>query len=322
MQISLNYEDGRMEDISEQEIEVAAGYYIKNFWFMIFRTMERRSFEVAFILTIAVLRKLFRLYPYYSKAERDVITHTLIYREDPSGITIHDGNNIMRFECSFLYDLNLMAVLVVEIVASNQYNLTDENTKGKVFIDAGANIGVFSIYAAMRGAKKVYAFEPSGVNFNIMKRNIERSGLGKIIVPINKGLGNKNKKMPLHCDFKNMCWSSISNPSKGCSIVEDITITTLDSFMQGKRDTIGFIKMDTEGYEENILLGAKRTIQKDEPVLSFSAYHKPDDKTRLPEVLHEIDEKYSCRLLHRAELDFYCEHIKEEKLKIQFGSVQ
>jgi hypothetical protein len=65
--------------------------------------------------------------------------------------------------------------------------------------------------------------------------------------------------------------------------------------------------MDVEGYEENVLLGARETIRKWKPVLSFSAYHKPTDKTRLPEVVKSIRSDYDIRLNKHFEEDFYCE---------------
>ena len=42
-----------------------------------------------------------------------------------------------------------------------------------VFWDIGANVGVYSLYAALRPAGKVLAFEPAAVNYSVLNRNIE-----------------------------------------------------------------------------------------------------------------------------------------------------
>jgi len=83
-------------------------------------------------------------------------------------------------------------------------------------------------------------------------------------------------------------------------------VATVDSFMR-KKGRLDLMKIDSEGYEERILLGARGTIRECKPVLSFSAYHKPDDKARLPSIVKGIRPDYRCALLTRRETDFYCE---------------
>jgi hypothetical protein len=65
--------------------------------------------------------------------------------------------------------------------------------------------------------------------------------------------------------------------------------------------------MDVEGYEENVLLGATNIIRKYKPVLSFSAYHKPTDKVRLPQLVKNIRADYRIKLNSFYEEDFYCD---------------
>ena len=52
------------------------------------------------------------------------------------------------------------------------------NNEDIIFWDIGANIGVFSIYAAAKYKKiKIIAFEPSTLNLNILTRNISINNL-------------------------------------------------------------------------------------------------------------------------------------------------
>ena len=48
----------------------------------------------------------------------------------------------------------------------------DEFKKGSTFFDIGANIGLYSIYAAEVKNSSVYAFEPSFFNLEFLARNI------------------------------------------------------------------------------------------------------------------------------------------------------
>ena len=197
------------------------------------------------------------------------------------------------------------AIILAQVIFQNQYSLTRKNALGRVFIDAGANVGIFSLYAASMGAKKVYAFEPVKETFLQMKENIRMNGFKKTIMPVNMALGRKSGHGTISYSYSgDPCAHMISG--KGVRNSHQVRIATIDGFMAGKGRT-DFIKIDSEGWEEKILLGAKATLKKYKPVLSFSAYHKPSDKQTLPALVKSIRPGYSCVLHRKGEEDFYCE---------------
>src|SRR4029077_16847996 len=49
----------------------------------------------------------------------------------------------------------------------------DDFEKRVIFWDIGANVGVYTFYAAVRKGATVLAFEPCAVNFYVLSRNIE-----------------------------------------------------------------------------------------------------------------------------------------------------
>ena len=53
--------------------------------------------------------------------------------------------------------------------------------KDKIFFDIGANVGMYSIYAAMISKVKVYSFEPESNNFNALIENIISNNLMSVI---------------------------------------------------------------------------------------------------------------------------------------------
>jgi len=191
-----------------------------------------------------------------------------------------------------------------DIVAHDQYNLLEAEIAGKTVIDAGANAGVFSIFAAMLGASKVYAFEPVSNTFETLKENIRLNRLQGVVVPVNKALGQHVGKGAIGFSLQGDHNASMEL-KKAFSSSENVEITSLDAFL--KKGKVGFIKIDTEGAEEGVLLGARKAIARWRPVLSFSAYHRPDDKVRLPQVVKRICPSYKVSLVNRGEPDFYCE---------------
>ncbi len=193
--------------------------------------------------------------------------------------------------------------LVDEIFIRNQYDVSEKSVKGKVVIDAGANVGFFSLLCAHLGAKRVYAFEPVAGTFEMLQKNIRENGFEGVIVPVNMALGTQNSSAYIRFvapgDAGAAIYSDVQRPQK-----QEVSISSIDIFLEGEQ--ADFIKIDTEGCEEDILLGAKRTIAAHKPVLSFSAYHKPSDKVRLPKTVLGIRSDYQIRLNAFSEEVFYC----------------
>ena len=62
--------------------------------------------------------------------------------------------------------------------------------EGDVFYDVGANVGVFSLYAARKGVH-VIAFEPFFENYALLNRNIQLNALGDRIAALNLAIHNE-----------------------------------------------------------------------------------------------------------------------------------
>jgi len=226
----------------------------------------------------------------------------------------HGKNHVIRLDChsegTYPYE-NVHEALarIHETISANQYSISSNNIRGKIVIDAGANTGVFSITAALLGAKRVYAFEPVSSSFNLLKRNIRENKVGHIVIPINAGLWNAQGHTTIEYRFPgdscaNLSSKSILHPGFH-NKSERIRLVSVDAFLKNK--PCDFIKIDAEGCEEEILQGAKRTIKLSKPVLSFSAYHFAKDKTRLPALVKHLRPDYTIRLNHFEEPVFYCE---------------
>lgn len=191
-----------------------------------------------------------------------------------------------------------------QVFFCNQYNITEKNVRNKIVVDAGANVGVFSLVAALYGCKKAYAFEPIESSCELLKENIRVNNMEDVIIPVNKALGEKNFSTSMKYNGKGTVSASLKYEGKNGND-QAVDVISIDSFFKGRR--VDFIKIDTEGYEGEILLGAKETIKNHKPVLCFSAYHRPEDKEKLPAIVKGIRPDYNITLLTRHEEDFYCE---------------
>lgn len=60
--------------------------------------------------------------------------------------------------------------------------------RGEVFFDVGANVGVFSLYAAIHQDCQVYSFEPEAKNYACLNKNIFLNRLGRRVKALNVGL--------------------------------------------------------------------------------------------------------------------------------------
>jgi FkbM family methyltransferase len=159
--------------------------------------------------------------------------------------------------------------------------------RGDIVVDAGANIGSFTINAAsiVGPEGKVIAIEPEKANCDILRRTIDANDLSNVtIVP--KGLWSKKgtralflDDLPgLHSVFSNRPGdtsqkSCVERRKKECSEVV-IEVDNLDNILNelgvGKVD---FIKMDIEGAEIEALKGAKITLDNSKAKLVVEAGH-------------------------------------------------
>lgn len=128
-------------------------------------------------------------------------------------------------------------------------------TNKRTAIDIGGHIGFYSS-ALLDAFDNVIAFEPSKTNAKCFKKNVPDAKLHIY------GLGSEEKSVTLNIANDNSGNNSIVESFGGNNY--EIEIKTLDSF---KFKEIDLIKIDVQGYEEQVLIGAKNTIAENKPIL-------------------------------------------------------
>jgi len=148
-----------------------------------------------------------------------------------------------------------------------------------IVIDAGANIGYFTLLAArlVGPTGKVFAFEPEPKNYYYLEKNIKLNNYNHVLI-FQKAVSDRNGKTKLYiCDYDTghhtiNKYDGIKNYSKGRATKEksiEIETITLDDFLKGRVNKIDVIKMDVEGAEALALAGMDRILKTNENLKMF-----------------------------------------------------
>jgi FkbM family methyltransferase len=157
--------------------------------------------------------------------------------------------------------------------------------RNRSIVDIGANIGTHTIYyerLVVDGAK-VLAFEVNPPAYECLAHNCKKA----FSIPV--GLSNCAELISLAVSNNvgaTHIISSSSSPNK--TEQSNFACVALDSF---KLNNVGYIKIDVEGYELKVLLGGKRTIVENQPLLwvELSPGHLRRSGTSIEEVLSFLD---------------------------------
>lgn len=158
--------------------------------------------------------------------------------------------------------------------------------KNDVVIDAGAYIGDWSAVASVMGGK-VYAFDPCSSYSAILDIVAKYNNF----TVVKTALGDTNEEVTLYnCGpGSERIYLGKGKPTG----TERINVTTLDDFaINNDLKSVDFIKADIEGYENNLLVGAKRVIKEFHPKLSIRTYHNQGDKETLTKTILDIEPDY------------------------------
>ena len=163
--------------------------------------------------------------------------------------------------------------------------------KDRDSIDIGANLGLFT-YFMSRASKHVFAFEPNPYPLGNLKSLVDKN---VTILPI--ALGNNDGPIKIKIPHHENGWSSngasLSPRSEEPGKFIEIQCRKLDSL---NINNIGLIKIDVEGFEIEVLKGAKETILRNKPtmIIENESVHT-EDTNQLFLIMHELGyNKYFC----------------------------
>ena len=163
---------------------------------------------------------------------------------------------------------------------------------GEIVIDVGANVGHISLLLSdIVGPSGIFAFEPTPISFARLRENWELNGWpienlkqmavgarsGRVFIP--------NVDRPLTTN------TILDTPAKAGSV--EIPLVRLDDFRDSWHgQPIGLLKVDVEGYEQQVFRGARELLRIDRPRFvmfeSLSGKIAPNVEALLAEVEYAV----------------------------------
>jgi FkbM family methyltransferase len=145
---------------------------------------------------------------------------------------------------------------------------------GATAIDIGAHIGYYTLLLAkcVGPAGRVISFEPLPVNLALLRQNVQLNGLQQVQVQA-QAVFSRNEELTITVpDHGPNSGEASVLPVEGAKQLR-VPATTLDSFCSSTAIRPDFLKMDVEGAEYEVLLGAKETIAQWRPKMLIELHH-------------------------------------------------
>jgi FkbM family methyltransferase len=140
---------------------------------------------------------------------------------------------------------------------------------GDVFVDAGASVGQMSFLAArcVGPSGRVLAFEPAPERHEDLVAGIELNAFDQVL-PFRAGLADADDEKLLYMRGS----PSMADQTRTTDVVR-VPVRRLDDVLAEQRiSRVRFIKIDVEGLEPDVLLGARDLLAGEEPPIVCYEY--------------------------------------------------
>lgn len=193
---------------------------------------------------------------------------------------VKDKQNVTRNDVRFELDLKegidfhvfLFGNFQQHVIRNKLIKIPDDG----VIFDVGANVGVMSLFFAKEAkAGQIHAFEPTKFALTKFQRNLDlNKNLSERIVVNNCFVSNKSSENPQLTAYSS--WPLVGKEEKHpvhlgvAKKSEGVPAITLDEYANLKNITeIFLVKIDTDGYEFEVLNGMKKILEEIRPNIIF-----------------------------------------------------
>ena len=185
---------------------------------------------------------------------------------------------VFQFEednLKFIVNVQDRRTAALEVLNFGPYESVDANCifkylqGAKVFLDIGANLGWYSVKAALRDPNlKIYAIEPIPSLCRLLNRNCELNDTSQIKI-FDIGFGKVNGRAEFFYSPTMSVAASLRNITERPDVEKVYCqILTLDEFVRNEALTrLDFIKCDVEGAEKLVFDGGQQTLTKFRPIV-------------------------------------------------------
>jgi FkbM family methyltransferase len=139
-----------------------------------------------------------------------------------------------------------------------------------VLVDVGANVGMYTIWAAATRGTRVFAFEPESANYALLNRNIFINNLQDRVSAYCMGLSDAAGLTALHMGLVGVGQSCHSvgealdykHDPMAAAFRQGCIVSRLDDLVStGAIPMPNHIKIDVDGFEPKVIAGARSTLK-------------------------------------------------------------
>jgi len=202
----------------------------------------------------------------------NIIKYHLIKISKEKELTVKVNGHVMYF------DPNDMGIGKDLILNTNREELSqfmlDDIKNNDSIIDIGGNIGYYALKEA-RIVKKngsLCVIEPVSNNVSWLKKNLDVNDYPYVKV-YKLAIGDENNEIYINVSRHSNLSTIVDDTGSGIVKKEKVRVTTLDSFISKNKIKPTFIRMDVEGYEYEILAGARKILVENEKLRLMIEVH-------------------------------------------------
>ena len=141
--------------------------------------------------------------------------------------------------------------------------------KNDTLVDVGANVGMYTLIAAVTRRVQVFAFEPEAQNYSLLIKNIIRNQLSNQVIAWPVALSDEQKfgQIFLSAITAGGSCHAFGEPldykleKKNFPFVQGSVSTTLDDLISDEVVPVpNHIKIDVDGFEHKVIHGCRQTL--------------------------------------------------------------
>ncbi len=139
---------------------------------------------------------------------------------------------------------------------------------GDLFLDVGANLGIYTVLAAGHGSQ-VVAFEPNGDTRRALHQNVDLNQAGERVTVQPFALADYDGTCPMNVEIQGSSHLVESSaPAVGEALTATVEVRRLDSVLESSAQPgLPFLKVDAEGFDAQVLRGAAGFVRAERPVV-------------------------------------------------------
>jgi FkbM family methyltransferase len=135
--------------------------------------------------------------------------------------------------------------------------------RGMTFVDAGANVGYYTLMAAslVDATGKVFAFEPSPYAFRLLFDTLAENSITQALA-VHSALSDTSGEMQLFMPKRPGNHTPSMVPNNGGTPIT-VPVLKLDDYLsEHEIGIVDLLKLDVEGFEPNVIKGAEQYLRR------------------------------------------------------------